>query len=111
GLPSRGFGKPCSTFSHALEGDGLRTPPCPDCPPASMSGYSPLAAAQGPQPAPLPVPAAPVAGEALASFLGRLAAANRTTSRALLEILPPWFRVKGRWHDDRWQPSPLMPWP
>jgi hypothetical protein len=69
-----------------------------------MSGYSPLAAAQGPQSAPLPVPAAPVAGEALASFLGRLAAANRTTPEALLDILdilPRWFRVKTRWHDDR----------
>jgi hypothetical protein len=75
-----------------------------------MSGYSPLAAARGPQPAPLPVPASPVAGEALASFLGRLAAANRTTPGALLDILPPWFRVKARWHDDRWQPAHLMSW-
>ena len=62
------------------------------------------------RPAPLPVPAAPVAGEALASFLGRLAAVNRTTPGALLEILPPWFRVKARWHDDRWQPAPLLHW-
>jgi hypothetical protein len=56
------------------------------------------------------VPAAPVAGEALASFLGRLAAVNRTSPDALLEILPPWFRVKARWHDDRWQPARLMTW-
>ena len=75
-----------------------------------MSGYSPLAAARAPQPSPLPVPAAPVAGETLASFLGRLAAANRTSPEALLDILPPWFRVKARWHDDRWQPDQLMPW-
>jgi hypothetical protein len=61
-------------------------------------------------PAPLPVPVAPVAGEALASFLGRLAAANRTTPEAVLDILPPWFRVKARWHNDRWLPSSLMPW-
>jgi hypothetical protein len=51
-----------------------------------------------------------VAGEALASFLGRLAAANRTTPEAVLDILPPWFRVKARWHNDRWLPSSLMPW-
>jgi hypothetical protein len=25
-------------------------------------------------------------------------------------ILPPWFRVKTRWHDDRWQPGRLMSW-
>jgi hypothetical protein len=99
-----------STLYHALDRHGIRAHPCPDCHPASMSGYAPLDAAQGPQPAPLPVPAAPMAGEALASFLGRLAAANRTTPETLLEILPPWFRVKVRWHDDRWQPGHLMPW-
>ena len=49
-------------------------------------------------------------GETLASFLGRLAVVNRTSPDALLEILPPWFRVKTRWHDDRWQPGHLMPW-
>jgi len=75
-----------------------------------MSGYAPLAAPRGPWPAPLPVPAAPLAGEALASFLGRLAAVNRTTPEAVLDILPPWFRVKARWHNDRWLPSSLMPW-
>ena len=75
-----------------------------------MSGYSPLDAARSPQPSPLPVPAAPVAGETLASFTGRLAAVNRTTPEALLDILPPWFRIKARWHDDRWQPGHLMPW-
>jgi len=99
-----------TTFYRSLERHGIRTHPCPDCHPASMSGYSPLAAPRSPQPSPLPVPAAPVAGEALASFLGRLAAANRTSPDALLEILPPWFRVKTRWHDDRWQPARLMPW-
>lgn len=77
---------------------------------ASMSGYAPLAAPRGHWPAPLPVPAAPLAGEALASFLGRLAAANRTTPGVLLDILPPWFRVKARWHNDRWLPSSLTPW-
>ena len=79
-----------------------------DCHPASISGYSPLAAARSPQPSPLPVPAAPVAGETLASFLGRLAAVNRTSPDALLDILPPWFRIKARWHDDRWQPGQLI---
>ena len=109
-LSSLGASNARSTLYHALERHGIQTHPCPDCHPASMSGYSPLAAAQGPQPAPLPVRAAPVAGEALASFLDRLAAANRTIPGALLDILPPWFRVKARWHDDRWQPGHLMPW-
>jgi hypothetical protein len=53
-----------ATFYHALERYGIQTHPCPGCHPASMSGYSPLAAARSPQPSPLPVPAAPAAGEA-----------------------------------------------
>ena len=104
-LSALGLGNARSTLYHALERHGIQAHPCPGCHPASMSGYAPLAAAPGPQPAPLPVPASPVAGEALASFLGRLAAANRTTPKTLLDILPPWFRVKARWHDDRWQPG------
>jgi hypothetical protein len=109
-LSALGLDNARSTLYHALERHGIQAHPCPGCHPASMSGYAPLTAAQGPQPAPLPVPAAPVAGEALASFFGRLAAANRTTPKTLLDILPPWFRVKARWHDDRWQPAHLMPW-
>jgi hypothetical protein len=109
-LSALGIGNGRSTIYHALERHGIQAHPCPDCHPASMSGYAPLAAPRGPWPAPLPVPVAPVAGEALASFLGRLAAANRTTPEAVLDILPPWFRVKARWHNDRWLPSSLMPW-
>jgi hypothetical protein len=109
-LSGLGLGSSRATFYRALERYSIQTHPCPDCHPASMSGYSLLAAAPIRQHAPLPVPAAPVAGEALASFVGRLAAVNRTTPGALLEILPPWFRVKTRWHDDRWQPGRLMPW-
>jgi hypothetical protein len=109
-LSSLGIGNARSTLYHALERHGIQAHPCPDCHPASMSGYAPLPAPRGPWPAPLPVPAAPVAGEALASFPGRLAAANRTTPQTLLDILPPWFRVKARWHNDRWLPSSLMPW-
>ena len=56
------------------------------------------------------MPVAPVFGEALASFLGRLAAANRTSLDALLDILPSWFRIKTRWHDDRWQHEQLTAW-
>jgi len=98
-----------ATLYRALERYAIQTHPCPSCHPASMSGYSPPDPARGPQPSPLPVPAAPVAGETLASFTGRLAAVNRTTPEALLDILPPWFRIKARWHDDRWQPGHLMP--
>ena len=109
-LSALGLDDSRSTLYRSFERHGIRTHPCPDCHPASMSGYSLPTMARSPQPSPLPVPAAPVAGEGLASYLGRLATANRTTPAALLDILPPWFRVKARWHDDRWQPSHLMPW-
>jgi hypothetical protein len=89
-LSALGLGNAGSTLYRALERHGIQARPCPGCHPASMSGHAPLAAARGPWPAPLPVPAAPVAGEALASFLGRLAAASRITPEAMLDILPPW---------------------
>ncbi len=104
-----GFDGSRATFYRALERHGIQTHPCPDCHPASMSGYSPPSPGRNPQPFPLPKPAAPVAGETLTSFLGRLAAVNRTSPGALLDILPHWFRVKARWHDDRWQPARLIP--
>ena len=107
-LSGLGLGNSRATLYRAMERHGIRTHPCPTCHPASMSGYSPLPTTRTPQPAPLPVPAAPVAGETLASFLSRLATVNRTTLEALLDILPPWFRVKARWHDDRWQPPSLI---
>ncbi len=104
-----GFDGSRATFYRALERHGIQTHPCPDCHPASMSGYSPPSEARSPQPFPLPKPAAPAAGETLTSFPGRLAAVNRTSPGALLDILPHWFRVKARWHDDRWQPARLIP--
>ena len=58
----------------------------------------------------LPFPLSPIAGETLTSFLGRLSAASHLQTGTLLEVLPAWFRVKIRWHDDRWQPAQLAPW-
>ncbi len=105
-----GFPGTRRTFYRALERHEIQPHPCPDCHVARISGYAPLPAARQLQPSPLPMPAAPVSGETLASFLGRLAAVNRTSPGALLEVLPPWFGVKARWHDDRWQHDQLAPW-
>ena len=105
-----GFPGTQRTFYRALERHEIQPHPCPHCHVARISGYYPLAEARHPQPSPLPVPAAPVNGETLASFLGRLAAVNRTSPDALLDVLPPWFRIKTRWHDDRWQHDQLSPW-
>ena len=105
-----GFPGTQRTFYRALERHEIQPHPCPHCHVARISGYYPLEEARHPQPSPLPVPVAPVNGETLASFLGRLAAVNRTSPDALLDILPPWFRIKTRWHDDRWQHDQLSPW-
>jgi hypothetical protein len=102
-----GFPGTRRTFYRALERHEIQPHPCPHCHVARISGYIVEPQGRQPQPFPLPVPASPVNGETLASFLGRLGAANRTSPDALLDILPPWFRIKTRWHDDRWQHEQL----
>jgi hypothetical protein len=105
-----GFPGTARTFYRAIERHEIRPHPCPHCHLARISGYILQPPARQPQPFPLPVPGSPVNGETLASFLGRLAAANRTSLDALLDILPSWFRIKIRWHDDRWQHEQLTAW-
>jgi len=106
-----GFRGSRASFYRALERHGIRPHPCPDCHIARFSGYAPIAPAKSARPVPaLPFPLSPIAGETLASFLGRLSAVNHLKTGTLLEVLPAWFRVKIRWHDDRWQPEQLAPW-
>ena len=106
-----GFGGSRRSFYRALERHGIRPHPCPDCHIARFSGYAPIASAESARPVPtLPFPLSPIAGETLASFLGRLSAVNHLQIETLLEVLPAWFHVKIRWHDDRWQPAQLAPW-
>lgn len=98
-------------FCHALDRHGLQPHPCPDCSVATTRATTLLSKAPRlPWPAPLPLPAVPVTGETLASFLNRLAAVNHVNAHAILEILPPWFRIRIRRHDDRWQHDKLAPW-
>jgi hypothetical protein len=106
-----GFRGSRSSFYRALERHRIRPHPCPDCHIARFSGYAPIDPAKSARPVPaLPLPLSPIAGETLASFLGRLSAVNHLQTGTLLEVLPTWFRVKIRWHDDRWQPEQLAPW-
>lgn len=110
-IAALGFRGSRRSFYRALERHGIRPHPCPDCHIARFSGYAPIASAKGTRPVPaLPFSLSPVAGETLTSFLGRLSAANHLQTATLLEALPAWFRVKTRWHDDRWQPEQLAPW-
>jgi hypothetical protein len=103
-----GFPGTTRTFYRAMERHEIQPHPCPHCHLARISGYVLQPPPRQPQPFPLPVPDSPVNGETLASFLSRLATANRTSLDALLDRLPSWFRIKTRWHDDRWQPA--SPW-
>ena len=105
-----GFPGGRQTFYRALKRHEIRPHPCPDCHVARISGYAPLTEARRTKPSPLPLPASPVTGETLASFLNRLAVANRTSPEVLLEALPSWFSVKAHWHDDLWQHDQLTPW-
>ena len=105
-----GFPGTASTFYRAMERHQIQPHPCPHCHLARISGYVLQPPTRQPQPFPLPVPGSLVNGETLASFLSRLAAANRTSLDALLDILPSWFRIKTRWHDDRWQHERLTAW-
>lgn len=101
------------SFYRALARHEIRTHPCPDCKIARISGYAPIdrdREAGRTRPSPLPVPAVPLAGETLMSFLGRLAAANFTSTEGLVDILPAYFRRRARLHDDRWQHDQLAPW-
>ena len=105
-----GFPGTQRTFYRALERHGIRPHPCPDCHVARISGYALRPPGQVPRPFRLAAPLSPVGGETLASFLRRLADANRTTLDALLGILHPWFTIRNQWHDDRWQHDQLSPW-
>jgi hypothetical protein len=109
-IASIGFTGTQRSFYRALERHGIQPHPCPDCHIARISGYALLPAGRQPQPPALPRKAAPITGETLASFLGRLAASNLASAGDLLKILPPWFRIKMRWHDDRWQHDRLATW-
>jgi hypothetical protein len=100
-----GFPGTRRTFYRTLERHGIQPHPCPDCHIARISGYSPLAADRHPRLSPLPLPAAPVTGETLASFLGRLASVNRTSTSALLEILRPGSASASAAAPTSWPPS------
>ncbi len=95
------------TFCRALQHHQVRQHACRPC--RTPRPATPAAPAQSRQAGPLPIPVALIAGEVLASCLGRLAAANHITTDDLLTILPPWFNTKIGNHDDRSQHHMLTP--
>jgi hypothetical protein len=79
--------------------------------PSPLEGASgaPVAARAFRRPPALPIPVAPVTGEAMASYLARLAAANHITLAEVLAVLPSWFSTKARSSDDRTRHHMLVP--
>ena len=105
-----GLGYPGSyqSFCRALQRHHL-PPGCQPCQAPAHLGVPPPPAGHSQRPGPLPIPAAPITGETLPSYLGRLATANHITINDLLVILPAWFRTKICNHDDRGQHHMLAP--
>lgn len=106
-MTALGYPGSYQTFCRALQHRQVRQHACQQC--RTPRPASPAAPAQSRQAGPLPIPAALIAGEVLASYLGRLAAANHITIDDLLTILPPWFNTKIRNHDDHSQHHMLAP--
>jgi hypothetical protein len=100
-----GFRGGRSTFyrelaQRRLSPPGRRQPPTRRDPPPDPAG-TPRPPAPTPEHAPvLPRPLTPVTGEALASYLTRLAEANHLTLTEVLAVLPPWFATKTNNPDD-----------
>jgi hypothetical protein len=109
-----GFQGSRSTFyreltQRRLSPPGHRQSSTQEDPPQDLAGMSrPLV--HTPVHAPvLPRPVTPITGEALISYLTRLANANHLTITEVLAVLPPWFATKVNNRDDRAQHHMLVP--
>ena len=109
-LTELGFQASRSTFYRELTQGRLSPPghrpsPAPENPPQILAGVS-----RRPEHAPvLPRPVTPITGEALISYLTRLAHANHLSLTEVLAVLPSWFSTKTSNRDDRAQHHMLIP--
>jgi len=109
-----GFQGSRSTFyreltQRRLSSAGHRQSPTQQNPPHDLAEVShPVAHIAAHAPA-LPRRVAPITGEALTSYLTRLASTNHLTISAVLAVLPPWFTTKINNRDDRVQHHMLVP--
>ena len=109
-LTELGFQASRSTFYRELTQGRLSPPghrpsPAREDPPQILAGVS-----RTPGHAPvLPRPVTPVTGEALISYLTRLARASHLTLTEVLAVLPSWFSTKISNGDDRAQHHMLIP--
>ena len=99
-LVELGYTGSYSAFTRDLRSNRISTD-CPDCRPRPARPTIPTLI--GPWPRPdqsLPIRVAPLTGEAIVSYLGRLAAANHVPVSVILAHLPSWFTARTITHDD-----------
>src|ERR1019366_2974636 len=91
-----GYAGSYSAFTRELRGHGIRAA-CGTC-----RKWKPATPAQAQQhyPGPLPFRTAPVAGETVASYLSRTAAASHLPAGTITACLPSWFAARAAACDD-----------
>jgi hypothetical protein len=94
--------------SHRLLPPGRQRPQARDQAPQDTPGIPRLPDTRQPTPV-LPRPVTPITGEALISYLNRLAHTNHLTLTEVLTVLPTWFSTKISNRDDRAQHHTLIP--
>ena len=102
-ITALGYAGSYSAFTRELRGHGI-TAACSACKP-----WQAVTPAPGPRTAVLPVRVAPLAGETIASYLARAAAACHLPLRAVTSVLPPWFAIRAAACDDIAKPGLLQP--
>jgi hypothetical protein len=95
-ITALGYAGSYSAFTRELRGHGI-TAACGTCRP-----WKPITPAQAPRhyPVPLPFRTAPVAGETIASYLTRTAAASHLPAAVITACLPSWFAARAAACDD-----------
>lgn len=102
-ITALGYAGSYSALTRELRGHGI-TAACLTCKP-----WQPVKPAREQRAAVLPARVAPVAGETIASYLARTAAANHLPLSAVTDVLPPWFAVRAAACDDIAKPGLLQP--
>ena len=102
-ITALGYAGSYSAFTRELRGHGI-TAACSACKPWQAATPAPE-----PRAAVLPVRVAPLAGETIASYLARAAAACHLPLRAVTDVLPPWFAIRAAACDDIAKPGLVQP--
>jgi hypothetical protein len=95
--------------SHRLLPSGRQRPQTRDKAPQDTPGIPRLPAYTRQRAPVLPRSVTPITGEALITYLNRLACANHLTLTEVLTVLPSWFSTKISNRDDRAQHHMLIP--